>query len=34
VISKGHVEFDSEKITWDVFSKALRNRGCTEVKTR
>lgn len=34
VINKGYVEFDPEKITWDVVSKALSDRGYAVVKIR
>ncbi|HYM39154.1 MAG TPA: heavy metal-associated domain-containing protein [Thermoplasmata archaeon] len=34
VINKGYVEFDPEKITWEIVSKALTDRGYTVVRTR
>ncbi len=34
MINKGYVEFDPAKITWDLVSKALTDRGYTVVKTR
>lgn len=34
MINKGYVEFDPAKITWDLVSRALRDRGYAVVKTR
>lgn len=34
MISKGYVEFDSDKLTWDQVSRALTDRGYGIVRTR
>lgn len=34
IISKGYVEFDPERTSWDAVSKALVDRGYSVVKTR
>ncbi len=34
MINKGYVEFDPAKITWDLVSRALSDRGYAVVRTR